>query len=228
MPESVVLAPTAEPEVFLAPNGQRVRPPAGWARLPPGDALLTRRVKLAGPSWAVLEKKGRKTFSKGIWAPYDIIVSVRAAIDAERSTEGYAEKLAADRARRQKHEAQYAEQFEREVETYLRFAGEWTDLGKALAKLVAEHATPVGSGTVARTKRIPVEDRAAAAVIAWMRHQTTAYDDMKIPRVKGARREVRRELARIARSMLDLHRHDTPHPMRSCALCTAVVAAHAG
>jgi hypothetical protein len=33
-------------------------------------------------------------------------------------------------------------------------------------------------------------------VIAWMRHQTTGYDGMVIPRVKGKRREVRRLLAR--------------------------------
>ena len=50
--------------------------------------------------------------------------------------------------------------------------------------------------TVTRTKRIPVEQRAEAAVIAWMRHQTTGYDGMVIPRVKGKRREIRRMLAR--------------------------------
>jgi len=43
------------------------------------------------------------------------------------------------------------------------------------------HATPVGSGTVARTKRIPVEQRAEAAVIARMRHQTTGHDSMPTP-----------------------------------------------
>eukprot|EP01035_Chromulina_nebulosa_P056444 gene56444-77358_t len=59
----------------------------------------------------------------------------------------------------------------------------------------AAHATPVGSGTVARTKRIPIEQRAEAATIAWMRHQTTGYDSMTIPREKGLRREVRRMLA---------------------------------
>ena len=68
---------------------------------------------------------------------------------------------------------------------------------------VADHATPVGSGTVARTKRIPVERRAEAAVIAWMRHQTTAYDSMPIPRVKGKRREVRRLLAQRSKELLD-------------------------
>jgi hypothetical protein len=61
---------------------------------------------------------------------------------------------------------------------------------------VTDHATPVGSGTVARTKRILVEKRAEAAVIAWIRQQTTGYDGMAIPRVKGKRREVRRMLAR--------------------------------
>jgi hypothetical protein len=59
---------------------------------------------------------------------------------------------------------------------------------------------------VARTKRIPVEQRAEAAVIAWMRHQTTGYDDMVIPRVKGKRREVRRMLARRSHELLKGYR----------------------
>ena len=37
-----------------------------------------------------------------------------------------------------------------------------------------------------------IEQRAKAAVIAWMRHRTTAYEQMAIPRAKGKRREVRR------------------------------------
>src|SRR5262249_27770921 len=91
------------------------------------------------------------------------------------------------------------------------------------ARLVAAHATPVGSGTVARTKRISVAERAEAALIAWMRHQTTAYDRLVIPRVKGKRREVRRELAQISRAVLDTHRRDVPHPITVCSLCAAVV-----
>jgi hypothetical protein len=47
--------------------------------------------------------------------------------------------------------------------------------------VVTTHAAPVGSGTVARTERIPIERRAEAAVIAWMRHQTTAYDNLALP-----------------------------------------------
>jgi hypothetical protein len=48
------------------------------------------------------------------------------------------------------------------------------DLARGLAEAVTEHEAPVGSGTVARTKRIPVERRAEAAVIAWLRHSSPA------------------------------------------------------
>ncbi|MBX3204462.1 MAG: DUF2293 domain-containing protein [Labilithrix sp.] len=225
MAESLVLAPTSDPNVFLAPDGRRLTPPAGWVRLPPGDAAVTRRVKLAGPSWAVLEKRGRKVFSKGLWAPRENVESVRGAIEAERSTEGYAKKRQSELARRERTQAEYVATFEEEVVAFLRFSREWHELGRALARKVAAHATPVGSGTVARTKRISVAERAEAAVIAWMRHQTTAYDALVIPRVKGARREVRRELAGISRAVLDLHRRDVPHGIAACPLCAAVVAA---
>lgn len=90
--------------------------------------------------------------------------------------------------------------------TFLTFHPRHADLADRLARAVTDHATPVGSGTVARTKRIPVEQRAEAAVIAWMRHQTTAYDGMSIPRMRGKRREVRRQLASRSRELLDRYR----------------------
>ena len=91
-----------------------------------------------------------------------------------------------------------------------------------MATRVADHATPVGSGTVARTRRIPVAERAEAAVIAWMRHQTTGYENLRIPRVAGKRRQVRRQLAEVSRAVLDLHRRDAAHAPRACPLCTAL------
>jgi uncharacterized protein DUF2293 len=217
---SLTLAPTADPRTFVAPDGTRVSPPEGWACLPPGDAGLTRRVKAAGPSWQVVENKGRKQFSRGLWAPQANIEAARAALEAERSTEAYAKKRVAEVARRERAHAAYAVSFEDEVRAFLRFAGRWASLGEEVARRVAAHATPVGSGTVARTQRIPIEERAEAAVIAWMRHQTTAYDRMNIARVAGRRREVRRELAQISRAVLELHRRDAPHA-GSCPLCAA-------
>jgi hypothetical protein len=77
---------------------------------------------------------------------------------------------------------------------------------------------------VARTKRIGVDERAEAAVIAWLRHQTTAYDNLKVARVKGERRRVRRRLAEGSRALLDAHRPGGRHAAAGCALCRALEA----
>jgi hypothetical protein len=167
---------------------------------------LTRRVKAACEHWIVQEKKGRRVFSRGIWAPAATIEKIRAELDAERSTEGYTKRKEADARRRDKAQAKYVEDFYDAVLQFLAFHPRYADLAHRLARTVADHATPVGSGTVARTKRIPVQHRAAAAVIAWMRHQTTAYDSMKITRVKGKRREVRLLLAQRSHELLDRYR----------------------
>lgn len=219
---SLTFAPTAEPRVFLAADGTRHAAPQGWDCLPPGDAGLTRRVKLAGPSWAIIERRGRKAFSKGLWAPRENIEAARAALEAERGTKTYAAKRAASTARREKQQSAYVVSFEAEVLSFLRFAERYASLARYVARAVTAHATPVGSGTVARTQRIPVERRAEAAVIAWMRHQTTAYDKMTIRRVAGERREVRRELASLSRAVLDLHRRDAAHARAACPLCSIV------
>jgi len=180
--------------------------PEGWVLLPPGDAALTHRVKAACDHWVVQEKKGRKVFSRGVWAAAATIDKIRAELEAERSTEGYAKRKEADARRRDKAQAEYVEDFYDAVLTFLAFHPRHADLADRLARAVADHATPVGSGTVARTKRIPVEQRAEAAVIAWMRHQTTAYDSMAIPRIKGNRREARRMLARRSQELLGRYR----------------------
>jgi hypothetical protein len=163
-------------------------------------------VKEAGDHWVVQEKKGRKTFSRGVWAPAATIDRIRAELDAERSTEGYAKRKDANARRRDKAQAEYVEDFFGAVVSFLAFHPAHADLAARLAHAVTSHTTPVGSGTVARTKRIPIERRAEAAVIAWMRHSTTAYDSMVVPRVKGKRREVRRTLAARSKELLGGYR----------------------
>jgi hypothetical protein len=163
-------------------------------------------VKAAGDHWVVAEKKGRKVFSRGVWAPAATIEQIRAQLDAERATEGFAKKKEADARRRDKAHAEYVDDFLGAVVTFLGFHQNYADLADRLARAVTDHTTPVGSGTVARTKRIPVEQRAEAAVIAWMRHKTTGYDGMVIPRMKGKRREVRRMLAQRSNELLERYR----------------------
>nr|WP_083714027.1 DUF2293 domain-containing protein [Paludisphaera borealis] len=203
-------APGPTPNTVRASEGKILTAPGGWILLPPGDAGLTRRVKAAGDHWIVREKVGRRMFSRGVWAASATIDRIRAELEAERSTEGYAKKQEAAARRRGTAQAEYVEDFHGAVLAFLAFHSSHAELAGRLARAVADHATPVGSGTVARTKRIPVEQRAEAAVVAWMRHQTTGYDGMTIPKAKGERREVRRMLARRSQELLQRYRHGEP------------------
>ncbi|MEM9644322.1 MAG: DUF2293 domain-containing protein [Planctomycetota bacterium] len=204
-------------------NGQILRLPSGWARLDPGDAGLTRKVKSMGPTWTVKEKKGRRTFSKGVWAEAAQIESARQAVEAIRQTDGYKQRLAKDREKRALQQAEYVDEFHQAVVAFLGFHSRYASLADQMAHRITAHATPVGSGTVARTQRIPLEKRASAAVIAWMRHATTEYDDMKIRRIKGERRAVRRELARQSQQILDKYRRGAIVDASDCPLQQAVV-----
>jgi hypothetical protein len=187
-------------------DGKILTVPKDWILLPPGDAALTRRTKVAGDHWVVKEKKGRRMFSRGVWAPKITIDRIRKELEAERSTVGYAKRKTAAAQRRDKVQAEYVEDFHGAVVAFLDFHPAHVDLARQMAQAVTQHATPVGSGTVARTKRIPVEQRAEAAVIAWMRHQTTGYDSMVVQRAKGKRRELRRKLAQRSKELLNCYR----------------------
>ncbi|MEZ5949084.1 MAG: hypothetical protein R3C12_07700 [Planctomycetaceae bacterium] len=72
MSDNVFLPGPSDNTVRTA-SGQFLTVPTGWILLPPGDAALTRRVKAAGDHWVVQEKKGRKVFSKGVYAPAETI-----------------------------------------------------------------------------------------------------------------------------------------------------------
>lgn len=216
--QTLIARPGPTPRTICTPDGKVLPVPDSWELLPPGDPGVTRRLKAAGPNWTVQEQHGRKVFSRGVWAPAATIAAVRAELEVERADPAYARKREADAKRREKAHAEYVEDFTAAVRAYLGFAARYAELADRLAVAVAAHATPVGSGTVARTKRIPVEQRAEAAVIAWLRHQTTAYDDMHVARVKGARREVRRKLAAGSKVLLDRYRRGEPVPPTGCPL----------
>ena len=192
--------------------------PAGWLLLPPGDPALTRRVKKAGPCWAMSEKRGRKVFSLGLYAPAERIEALRTGLLVEREDPSYERKLSRARDKRAEQQVRYEEDFSAAVLRFLGFASLHQHLAQQLARAIAEHAVPVGSGTVARTKRIPIEQRAEAATIAWLRHRTTTYDNMPIARVKGMRREVRRLLAGRSRQLLGRYRNGEQVPVEQCQL----------
>jgi hypothetical protein len=216
------VSPGDHPRQVKTSDGQRLEVPTAWTLLAPGDAALSRRVKAEGPCWSVKEKRGRKVFSQGIWAPRERIERLQRELLAEREDPAYQRKLDAGRKRRAVEQQVYAGDFEASVLHFLDFAERHLAVARRLAHAIAEHAVPVGSGTVARTRRIPIEKRAEAATIAWLRHQTTGYDGMSIPRVKGMRREVRRMLAQRSKLLLQAYRQGLAVDSGVCPLQRAL------
>ncbi len=71
----------------------------------------------------------------------------------------------------------YREQLIEAILAYLAFASEHAALAQQIAEDAAARAAVVGSGRVGRTRTISLEDRAALAARASIRHQHTSYED---------------------------------------------------
>src|SRR5437763_10711983 len=126
--------PGPTPNTVRSADGKILTVPEGWILLPPGDAALTRRVKAAGDHWVVTEKKGRKIFSRGVWAPAATIERIRADLETERSTESFTKKKEADARRRHQAQAEYVEDFVGAVATYLASHPKRAELADLLAR----------------------------------------------------------------------------------------------
>jgi hypothetical protein len=206
---------------LIGEKGEILLPPASWSFLPAGDAGITRKVTSKAVFWRVEVKKGRRIISLGIWAPETAISHAKEDVEKLRLTDGYKKKRVTDVNRRDKKQREYEAEFCKAVETYLGFDPIHKAIEKKLARAVTVHAIPVGSGTVARTQLISIEERARHAVIAWMRHQTTTYENVKIARIKGERRAVRREFAGQSIALLSNYRQGRI-PSEDCPLKKAL------
>lgn len=216
-----IVRPGNSERTVVTDAGEKLSVPEDWELLPPGDGPLTKMVKAKGPTWLVQVKVRKRLVSKGLWANNDYIQAAKNELELKRSAPDYAKKCRQAAVRRDKKHLEYVRNFHTEVLEFLNFHPRYAAIAARLATSVTELATPIGSRTVARTERIPLEDRARSAVIAWMRHQTTRYDSMAIARVKGRRRQVRRDLASQSTRLLQFYRdgHEIPQP---CPLLRAL------
>lgn len=196
--------------------------PKGWENLPAGDASITRKLKSLGPTWAVQEKKGRKMFSHGVWAAKENIEEAISLVKAIRSDPKHQKKLAQAKVRREEKEDVFGVDFQQAIIAFLNFDKKYQTLANDLSFLVKEHAVPVGSGTVARSASVSLNDKASLAVMAWMRHQTSNYDSTPVPRIKGARRELRKEIARQSERILAKYRNGEDADLTLCPLNRAL------
>jgi hypothetical protein len=151
--------------------------PDGWDFLPAGDAFLTRRVKAAGAYWVLFRPKGRREHRRqlGLLAPVDAIATAQAAADATAARRAIERQASA--RQRDKSEAVYRAEFEDAVIQWLRFAPAHAALASEIAQGAADRAVEVGSGRVGRTGTLSLQDRAALAARAYIRHRYTDYED---------------------------------------------------
>jgi hypothetical protein len=151
--------------------------PDGWDFLPAGDAFVTRRVKAAGVYWVLFRPKGRREHRRqlGLLAPTDAIASAQSAADATAARRET--KRVASSRQRDRNEAAYRAEFEEAVMQWLCFSPAHAALASEIAHGAADRAAVVGSGRVGRTKTLSLEDRAALAARAYIRHRYTDYED---------------------------------------------------
>jgi hypothetical protein len=152
--------------------------PEGWEFLASGDASLTRTVKADGAYWTLWRPRGRNRPHRrllGVIAPAPAIAEARAAADetaAQRAT-----KRAAGARSRERAEGRYRVEFADAIRSWLAFRPEFAALADEIAVGAAARAAEVGSGRVGRTKTLTVDERAALAARAFIRHRYTDYDD---------------------------------------------------
>ena len=152
--------------------------PEGWEFLASGDAFITRKVKAHGAYWTLWRPRGRNRPHRrllGLLAPTAAIADARIAADqtaAQRAT-----KRAAGARSRERAEDRYRVEFADAIRSWLAFRPEFAALADEIAVGAAERAAEVGSGRVGRTKTLTVDERAALAARAFIRHRYTSYDD---------------------------------------------------
>jgi hypothetical protein len=159
------------------PEHGEVVPPEGWEFLPSGDAFVTRTVKAAGVFWLAWAPRSRSRQHRrllGLWAPAATIIAAQQA--AEDTAAARAVRREAGARSRARQEARYQQDLSAAIVTYLGFAPEHQALAESIAQDAAVRAAVVGSGRVGRTRLLTLEERAALAARAQVRHTHTDYE----------------------------------------------------
>jgi hypothetical protein len=152
--------------------------PDRWEFLPTGDAFLTRTVKSAGPYWLSWQPKSRHRKHRrllGLWAPAEAIAAARVKAE-ETAARRAAGRVQGARAR-QRQETSYQEQLQAAILNFLNFGPDNAGLAERIAVDTAAHAAVVGSSRVGRTQKLGLDERAALAARAHIRHGYTRYHD---------------------------------------------------
>ncbi len=205
-----VYPPRTESENWWCRQYGNIEIPEGWESLPPGDAFVTRQVKLMGPHWVAKKRAKGYTKTLGIWAPKENIEAAKKL--AEETTAQREAKRVVSRKQREKQEAKYRERFAQAVYEYLNFSRRYQKLARDIAKAVAERTSEVSSERVGRTSKLILEEKAMLAARAHIRHNYTKYEDQllgfdfSLEPGDYLYREVKSEAQEAVDEFLDRHR----------------------
>jgi len=171
-------------DVYMTRNGPwnpdhgEIVIPEDWEFLASGDAFVTRRVKAADVFWVAWRPRGRNRQHRrrlGLWAPKETITAAEA--EATATADQRSKRREQGARSREKQEAAYLIEFADAIRRFLAFAPEHSGLADEIAKKAAVRAGEVGSGRVGRTRMVSLDERAALAGRALIRHRYTSYED---------------------------------------------------
>lgn len=152
--------------------------PEDWDFLPSGDAFVTRRVKAEGTFWVAWRPRGKNRPHRrrlGLWAPKKAIEE--AWTEAGATEEQRAKRREQGAKSRERQEVVYRDELADAIRHFLVFAPEHSELADEIASEAAMRAAVVGSGRVGRTQTLSLDERAALAARALIRHRYTSYED---------------------------------------------------
>jgi hypothetical protein len=163
---------------WWTPEHGELEVPEEWDFLMSGDAFVTRTVKATGIYWVAWLPRGRNRPHRrklGLWAP---AATITAAWDKAAATEANrARRRQAGSAAHERHEVRYQHQLADAVVAFLAFAPQHSALALRIARESAGRAAVVGSARVGRTRLLSIDERAALAARAYIRHRFTDYED---------------------------------------------------
>lgn len=160
------------------PEHGKLEIPPDWDFLPSGDAFVTRTVKALGTYWVAWRPRGRNRSHRrrlGLWAPR---VAIEQAQKKASATEAERARRRVQGARsRERQEVAYREELADAIRRFLEFPPQWAELADEIAEAASAQTAVVGSGRVGRTRTLSLDQRAALAARAYIRHHLTGYHD---------------------------------------------------
>ena len=163
-----------EGEGYWNPERGNLSLPVGWVFDPPGDVFVTREVK-KGTYRVLLKRRKGYTATLGVFCPEANLAGAEKRWD--ETAEYRAWQRAIGQSLRERAEERYRAELEEAIIDLLGFRLQHAAMAREIARGAVAQATPVGSGRVGRTRRLPLSQRAEFAARTFICHRHTDCEE---------------------------------------------------